>query len=98
MRISDKNIETRNRIYDFESRIEDMHIEFYKYYTGEDRKIPDIERFEREIILFSKKKIIDIELSNNLDRILYKFQNRKKIWLLWMEEAREKGQKKDEKE
>jgi len=98
MRVSNENIEIRNRIYDFESRIEEMHLEFYKYYTEEDTKLPDIQRFERELILFSRKKIIDIELSNNLDRILYKFQNRKRIWLSWLEEVRQRDKKEDEKE
>lgn len=96
MHISNENIEIRNRIYDFESRIEEIHLGFYKYYTEEDTKLPDIQRFERELILFSRKKIIDIELSNNLDRILYKFHNRKKIWLSWVEEVRQRDKKADE--
>ena len=90
MLISNENIDIKNKIYDFEKRIEDMHLEFYKYYTGEEYRLPEFEKLEREILLFSKKKIIDIELSKNLDRVLYKFQNRKRIWLSWVEESRHK--------
>ena len=72
-----------------------MHLEFYKYYTGEEHRLPDLQRFEREILMFSRKKIIDIELSKNLDRVLYKFQNRKKIWNSWLEETRHRGKKKE---
>jgi hypothetical protein len=86
MLISNENMEIRRQIFDLEKRIEDMHLEFYKYYVGEDRRLPDLQNFERQLLLFSRKKIIDIELSKNLDRVLYKFQNRKKIWLAWIEE------------
>jgi hypothetical protein len=88
MLISNENIEIKNKLFDFDKRIEDMHLEFYKYYTGEERRLPDIENLEREILVFSRKKIIDLELSKNLDRILFKFQNRKRIWLSWVEETR----------
>jgi len=93
MLISNENIAIKNRLTDFEKKIEEMHLEFYKYYTGEERKMPDIQQFEKEIIMFSRKKIIDLELSNNLNRLLYKFQNRKKIWLSWVEETRHKPKK-----
>jgi len=96
MLISGENIETRNRLSDFERRIEDMHLEFYKYYTGEERRLPDMQKFERDILLFSRKKIMDLELSKNLDRVLFKFQNRKKIWLAWVEETRHKPKNKEE--
>jgi hypothetical protein len=95
MPISNDNIEIKNRIYDFEKRIEDMHLEFYKYYTGEERRLPDLQRFEMEILVFSRKKIVDIELSKNLERVLYKFQNRKKIWLSWIEGTRHKTEKEE---
>jgi hypothetical protein len=88
MLISKENIEIRNQLFDFEKRIDDMHLEHYKYYTGEGHILPDLQRFERELLLFSRKKIIDIELSKNLERVLYKFQNRKRIWLSWIEETR----------
>jgi hypothetical protein len=96
MLISGENIEIRNRLSDFERRIEDMHLEFYKYYTGEERRLPDMQKFERDILVFSRKKIMDLELSKNLDRVLFKFQNRKKIWLAWVEETRHKPKNKEE--
>jgi len=88
MLISKENLEIRDQISGFERRVEDMHVAFYKYYIGEEHILPDLEGFERELLLFSRKKIIDLELSKNMDRILYKFQNRKKIWLVWVEESR----------
>jgi hypothetical protein len=88
MLISPQNLEIRNQLTAFEKRIEDMHTDFYKYYTGEDFKLPNLEGLERELLIFSRKKIIDMELSRNLDRVLFKFQNRKKIWLNWAEETR----------
>ena len=87
MLISKENLEIRNRINDFENRIEVMHQDFYKYYNDLEQKQPDWEGLEREMILFSRKKIYDMELSKNLDRVLLKFQNRKKIWLTWVEEV-----------
>jgi len=95
MLISNEDIEIRNKLSDFDKRTEEMHLEFYKYYTGEERRLPDIEKFEREILIFSRKKIIDLELSKNLDRVLFKFQNRKRIWLSWVEETRHKPKKED---
>jgi hypothetical protein len=88
MLISQENLELKRQIFDFEKRIENMHLDFYKYYTGEEYRLPDLQRFERELLLFSRRRITDIELSKNLDRVLYKFQNRKKIWLAWVEETR----------
>ena len=87
MLISKENLEIRNRILGFEKRIEEMHTDFYSYYNDLEQKMPDYEGFERELILYSRKKISDLELSKNLDRVLYKFQNRKKIWLAWVEEV-----------
>ncbi|MFC1820868.1 hypothetical protein ACFLZG_07295 [Thermodesulfobacteriota bacterium] len=86
MLISQENYEIRNRVIGFEKRIEEMHMDFYNYYNGLEQKMPDWEGFERELILYSRKRISDLELSKNLDRILYKFQNRKKIWLKWAAE------------
>lgn len=95
MVISDQGIEIKRQISAFEKRIDEMHIEFYKYYIGEGHSLPDLQRFERDFLLFSKKKIIDVELSHNLDRVLFKFQNRKKIWLSWVEETRHKVEKEE---
>lgn len=86
MAISSELQETRNKILDFERRIEEMHLDFQKYCQGLDPKKPDHERLERELLFFSRRKIFDLELSKQLDRILYKFQNRKKIWIRWAEE------------
>ena len=86
MQISKENYELRRDIQRFEKRIEDMHQDFYKYYNEIEKVLPPWETLERELLLYSKKTIFDSELRNNLDRILYKFQNRKKIWLTWVEE------------
>jgi len=86
MAISSELQETRNKIFDFEKRIEEMHLDFQKYCQGLDPKMPEHEHLERELLLFSRRKIFDLELSKQLDRILYKFQNRKRIWLRWAEE------------
>jgi len=86
MPISKELQETRSKILEFEKRIEEMHLDFQKYCQGLDPKMPDHERLERELLFFSRRKIFDLELSKQLDRILYKFQNRKRIWLRWAEE------------
>jgi hypothetical protein len=86
MAISSELQKTRSKILDFEKRIEEMHLDFQKYCHGLDPKKPDHERLERELLFFSRRKIFDLELSKQLDRILYKFQNRKRIWLRWAEE------------
>ena len=86
MQISKENYELRRDIQRFEKRIEEMHQGFYKYYNGIEKVLPPWESLERELLLYSKKTIFDSQIRNNLDRILYKFQNRKKIWLTWVEE------------
>ena len=86
MAISSELQETRNKILDFEKRIEEMHLDFQKYCQGLDPKKPDHERLERDLLFFSRRKIFDLELSKQLDRVLYKFQNRKRIWIRWAEE------------
>jgi hypothetical protein len=86
MLISKEIQETRSKILDFEKRIEEMHLDFQKYCQGVDPRMPDYERLERELLFFSRRKIFDLELSKQLDRILYKFQNRKRIWVRWAEE------------
>ena len=87
MQISKENYDIRNKIIEFEKRTDEMHQDFYKYLNGLEQKMPDWEGLERELIIFSRKKMFDLQLLNNLDRVLYKFQNRKKIWLTWIEEA-----------
>ena len=86
MLVTQENLKTRNSIFGLEKRIDEMHLEFQKYHQGQTERMPEWERLERELIIFSRKKIYDLELSKHLDRILYKFQNRKKIWLRWAEE------------
>ena len=86
MQISKENYELRRDIQRFDKRIEDMHQDFYKFYNGIEKVLPPLEPLEKELLLYSKKTIFDSQLRSNLDRILYKFQNRKKIWLTWVEE------------
>ena len=86
MLVSQENLSIRNAIFNFEKQIEGMHLEFQRYRVGEEKKMPDWERLERDLINFSRKRIYDFGLSKNLDRVLYKFQNRKRIWLRWVEE------------
>ncbi len=95
MLLSKENYEIRNKIMEFDQKIEDMHQDFYRYYYGVEKKMPNWEAFERELLVYSQRKILDFELSRNFDRILYKFQNRKQIWLKWIEESHHKvtGQK-----
>lgn len=87
MLLSEDNKKKRDAIFSFEQRIETMHLEFQKYHQTESQQVPDWERLENELFRFSRTKIQDLELSNQLDRILYKFQNRKIIWLKWVEEV-----------
>jgi len=87
MLLTKEKQEIKNVILDFERRIEEMHLAFQKYYGGEDNLLPEWERLERDFLVFSRRKIMDLELSKQLDRVMYKFQNRKKIWLKWTEEV-----------
>ena len=86
MSISKEILEIKNKIFGLEQRIEDMHLEFQKYCKGLDTRMPDWEQLQRDLLQFSKRKIYDIVLSKQMDRVLYKFQNRKSIWLRWVEE------------
>ncbi len=86
MLISKENRKIRDAILGFERRIEDMHLEFQRYRVGDAERMPAWERLEREILSFSRRKLFDLELGNHLDRVMHKFQNRKKIWLRWAEE------------
>jgi len=74
-----ENLEIRNKILGFEKRIEEMHLEFGRFRHGDRETMPDWQGLEREIFVFSRRKIFDLELSKNLDRVMFKFQNRKKI-------------------
>ncbi|MBW2063422.1 MAG: hypothetical protein JRJ03_00680 [Deltaproteobacteria bacterium] len=87
MIISEEKLELLNTISDFDRRIEKMHLDFQKYHSGVENRMPDWEALERDLLAFSRRKIYEIELSNRLDRVLHKFQNRKRIWLSWVEEV-----------
>ncbi len=90
MRISRENYETLRDIQRFDKRIEGMHQDFYKYYNGIVKRLPPWENLERELLIYSRKRLYDIQLSSDLDRVLYKFQNRKKIWFKWVDEYQHK--------
>jgi hypothetical protein len=94
MLISKENLDIRNALFDFEKRIEEFHVAIQKYYQGTEKKLPDWERLEGELLQFSRRRVQDLELSKNLERVQYKFQNRKKIWLRWIEEAHSTAGKK----
>ena len=83
---SEESLKIRNTIFEFEQRIDEMQLEFQKYRQGELERVPNWEKLERELMMYSRRKILDYEISNQLDRVMFKFQNRKKIWLRWIEE------------
>lgn len=87
MIISGEKLEALNAISDFDRRIEKMHLDFQKYRSGVEKRMPDWERLERDLLTFSRRRIFETEISTRLDRVLYKFQNRKKIWLSWVDET-----------
>ena len=82
--VSDERSQMIKALASFDSRIEEMHTAFQKYHFGEDNRTPDWLKLERELINFSRRSFHDVVISKNLDRLLYKFQNRKKLWLSWM--------------
>ncbi len=86
MPVSEESLKIRNTIFEFEKRIDEMQLDFQKYRQGELEKVPDWENLERELLMYSRRKILDYEISNQLDRVMFKFQNRKRIWLRWIEE------------
>lgn len=86
MSIAKENLEIKNKILEYDRKIEEMHLAFQKYTKGIETKMPDWERFQQELLQFSKRKIFDLVLSKQMDRVLYKFQNRKSIWLRSIEE------------
>ncbi|MFH1349789.1 MAG: hypothetical protein ABII26_02515 [Pseudomonadota bacterium] len=92
MVLSKEKQEIRDSILGYEKRIDEMHLAFQKYQAGEENIIPEWEKLEREMLVFSRRKIVDFELSKQLDRVMYKFQNRKKIWLKWVEEVHLAGE------
>lgn len=71
----------------FDRRIEEMHRDFIRYRAEYPSLMPDWRRLERELLEFSRKKLFSPVLISQLDRVLHKFQNRKKIWLSWADEV-----------
>ena len=95
MSISKENLEIKNKILEFERKIEEMHLGFQKYTKGIESRMPDWERLQQELLHFSKRKIYDLVLSKQLDRVLYKFQNRKGIWLRSIADFQHSGKSKE---
>jgi hypothetical protein len=94
MSISKENLEIKNKIFDLEKRIENMHLDFQKYCQGTETRMPGWEQLQTELLQFSKRKIFDMVLAKQLERVLYKFQSRKTIWLKWVEQFQKAGRTK----
>jgi hypothetical protein len=80
---------------DFELRINKMHEDFTKFRRGDLLRMPDWERLERDLILFSRGHFVELRIRTMLDSLLFKFQNRKKIWLKWVEEVHQMAGKEE---
>ena len=91
MSVSAERLEFMKAITAFDGRIDKMHVDFQKYCKGELFRMPNWERLEMDLIQFSRRKILEIVIQKNLDRVLFKFQNRKKIWLRWADEFQRGG-------
>jgi len=85
MALSEEKQKILDAIVDLDNQIDRMHAQFHKYHTQETQIRPAWARLESRLRGFSGQKIFDFQLSGQLDRVLYKFQNRKKIWLSWIE-------------
>ena len=85
MGIFNDQAQYREAILLFDRQIDRMHVEFDRFRRGEIHRMPDWQRLERDLLSFSRRKPSSLELSNHLDRILYKFQARKRIWHRWVE-------------
>jgi hypothetical protein len=96
MIVSDEKMAIIKAITDFDAKIDRLHLGFEKYHRGDEPRMPDWQNLESELVSFSRRKIYELEVSNRLDRVLYKFQNRKKIWLTWAEEVHRMPKKKPE--
>ena len=91
MAVSDERSEMIRAISSFERRIEDMHLAFQKYRIGQEVNMPDWQKLEEDLLIFSRRKIYEVVISKNLDRLLFKFQTRKKLWLNWAQEFQGTG-------
>jgi hypothetical protein len=85
MALSEEKQKILNTIVDLDNQIDRMHAQFHKFHTQETKIRPEWVRLESRLRGFSGQKIFDVRLSSQRDRVLYKFQNRKKIWLSWIE-------------
>ena len=91
MAVSDEKLEMIKALSTFERRIEDMHVAFQKYRIGQEATMPEWQKLEEELLTFSRRKIYEVVISKNLDRLLFKFQTRKRLWLNWAEEFQGTG-------
>lgn len=91
MGISKQDPVIKNALSDFDVRIEKMHSDFTKFSREDTHRMPQWEMLESDLLNFSRKKILDSQLARQMDRILYKFQTRKQIWLKWIDERHRRG-------
>ena len=98
MSMTKENYEIRIHIFGLERQIDEMHLDFERYRQGLEPVMPAWEKLELDLIWYSRRKLYDFELSSQMDRVLYKFQNRKKIWLRWVEEYHQKRKEEQEEE
>jgi len=98
MSMTKENYEIRMHIFGLERQIDEMHLDFERYRQGLEPVMPAWEKLELDLIWYSRRKLYDFELSSQMDRVLYKFQNRKKIWLRWVEEYHQKRKEEEEEE
>ena len=96
MSVSDERLNHMQAITAFEGRIDKMHLDFQKYCKGELTRMPGWQRLEADLLVFSRRKIFELVMQKNLDRVLFKFQNRKKIWLKWADEFQKGSQEEKE--
>jgi hypothetical protein len=89
--VSDERSQIIKALSLFDRKIEDMHLEFQKYHHGQASIMPDWQALEEDLLNFSRRTFHEVVISKNLDRLLFKFQNRKKLWLSWAEEFHESG-------
>ena len=82
--VAEERSEILKALASFERRIDEMHVEFQKFRFGEENRTPDWMRLEQDLLNFSRRPYYEVVIAKNLDRLLYKFQNRKKLWLSWL--------------
>ena len=82
--VAEERSEILKALASFERRIDEMHVEFQKIHFGEENRTPDWMRLEQDLLNFSRRPYYEVVIAKNLDRLLYKFQNRKKLWLSWL--------------